>query len=332
MTGSDKAEFLFKNGAGTTVFDFYIDYLSSSSSFPSGYGSLGVTGGDGSISVGNAAHVSGIDGRFTSLDKNFNTYGYVLTANSPATDSSYTPNPSYPNWIFRDEYYVRVPLADFGSSGFGSVTVPSLHNSPAKTSSVACVPTTTATTTSSQYTSSSQTCTGICKGIASLTLKYAGILSTVPRIEISKGGMFNDGTTVKYNVAYGQQLTIIPTSGKSELGADTVLKIFDTGGKSVDISIPTSCAKDKPLDVGMVFNDSNSKYSMTVTSVTKIFDNHGIACTIVLPLSFGLAFGDAFEALSVIAVGLVVLIAGRGLFLFKRKNSTVLRPAHREHG
>jgi hypothetical protein len=69
----------------------------------------------------------------TSLDVNFNQYGYVLTTNSPATNSNYTPNPSYPNWIFDVWYEIEVKLSAFGSAGFGKVGITGVHASPSKT-------------------------------------------------------------------------------------------------------------------------------------------------------------------------------------------------------
>ncbi|NWF91263.1 MAG: Cys-Gln thioester bond-forming surface protein, partial [Ignavibacteriaceae bacterium] len=126
---SDKANFVFKNGNGTTVLDFNLDYLYASSSFPSGYGVASVTAGEGSISVGSASKILNVN---TSLNRNFNEFGYVLTTNSPATNSSYTPNPSYPNWIFEMIYEVTIDASAFGTSGFGDVLVPSMHHSPNK--------------------------------------------------------------------------------------------------------------------------------------------------------------------------------------------------------
>jgi hypothetical protein len=126
LTGSDKARFVFKNGAGAVVMDFMADYISASSAFPSGYGSLGVTGGDGSIAIGSAANVASV---VTTLQTNLNQspayYGY--TVNSPVLPD--------PNWDVVIGYTVVVKAAAFGASGFGSVQVPFLHNSPPKVGS-----------------------------------------------------------------------------------------------------------------------------------------------------------------------------------------------------
>ncbi len=129
LVGSDESEFQFKDKNGNVVLDFQLDYISQSNQFPSGYGSLGATGGDGKIIKGSASNILSYN---TSLSRNFNQFGYVLTTNSPATDNNYTPNPSYPNWIFDVQYEVTVSKNAFGSAGFGSVAIIKMHNSPSK--------------------------------------------------------------------------------------------------------------------------------------------------------------------------------------------------------
>ncbi len=129
LLGSDKANFVFKDKNGTVILDFNLDYISQSSSFPSGYGCLGATGGDGKMNVGSSTNILSYN---SSLARNFNDYGYVLTSNSPSTDNNFTPNPTYPNWIYEMVYEVTISKTAFGSVGFGTVTVPSFHNSPNK--------------------------------------------------------------------------------------------------------------------------------------------------------------------------------------------------------
>jgi hypothetical protein len=73
LTGSDKAQFVFKDANGNVVFDFYLDYISAKSGTPSGYGSLGATGGDGGVNSGSAAWVLSYS---TSLTENLNNTGY----------------------------------------------------------------------------------------------------------------------------------------------------------------------------------------------------------------------------------------------------------------
>lgn len=136
LTGSDKAEFRWTDGNGKVVLDFYLDYLSASASFPSGYGSLGVAGGDGAMIVGNKTNVLSWT---TTISDNLNQspafYGY--TTNSPTE-----PNPL---WDYVDGFTVIVSKNAFGTPGFGGVTVPLVHNSPAKSGANAIVPTPCAT-------------------------------------------------------------------------------------------------------------------------------------------------------------------------------------------
>ena len=125
LVGSDKAEFVFTNGDGQKVLDFYADYITQDSSQPSGYGTKGVTGGDGKMILGLAANVLSVN---TSLSDNLNLRGFSpgYTVNSPA------PEANYPTWDYYDSYTVVVSGGAFGSSGFGSVAVPYVHDSPSK--------------------------------------------------------------------------------------------------------------------------------------------------------------------------------------------------------
>ena len=129
LTQSDMLQLALYNGSNSRVMEFKLDYLSASSSVPSGYKTLGVTGGDGGMITGSASNVVGAR---TSLSENFNTYGYKLTSNSPATDFAYTPNANYPNWIFDVWYEVTVKAAPFGASGFGQPKIAGINASPSK--------------------------------------------------------------------------------------------------------------------------------------------------------------------------------------------------------
>jgi hypothetical protein len=124
ITGSDNLQFVFKNARGSTVFKFDLDYFSSSPGAPSGYKSLGL-GGDGRLYTGNAAWLQAYA---TSMDYNFNTLGYVLTANSPV----YPSDPSYPGWLYQYGGEVKIDMAAFGASGFGSASITGQHFSPNK--------------------------------------------------------------------------------------------------------------------------------------------------------------------------------------------------------
>jgi hypothetical protein len=130
LTGSDQLQLALYDANNVKKLEFKMDYLTASGSAPSGYKSLGVGGGDGSMLVGSASNVLNV---VTSLDVNFNQFGYVLTTNSPATDASYTPNVAYPNWIFDVWYECTIDLAAFGAAGFGTVGITGVHASPSKT-------------------------------------------------------------------------------------------------------------------------------------------------------------------------------------------------------
>jgi hypothetical protein len=149
LVGSDKAQFIIKDNSGNTVMNFYFDYISAKSGTPSGYDTLGVTGGEGAISVGSAAWV--MSDSTTSFAVDLNRLGYFsggvcnvtggtnLLVDSPPTTGplSYVfANPAdFPNgWDFNDTYYVHISAAAFGGNdpSLYTVTVPSVHNSPAK--------------------------------------------------------------------------------------------------------------------------------------------------------------------------------------------------------
>jgi hypothetical protein len=135
LIGSDQAEFRFTDGKGNVVLDFDADYVSHVSSlhlpsgttvnYPSGYGTAGLAG-DGKLITGNAAFIESID---TSITDNLNQspvyYGFII--NSPAAGS-----PLFGGWNPVNRYTVAVSGAAFGSNGFGGVTVPEVHDSPAK--------------------------------------------------------------------------------------------------------------------------------------------------------------------------------------------------------
>jgi protocatechuate 3,4-dioxygenase beta subunit len=125
LLGSDNAQFVFYNAAGQKVLDVTADYISQSAAYPSGYGTLGVTGGDGGVSYGSAAMVESVMTTLTrSLNQSPAFYGY--TVNSPLPESN------FPTWEYVNGYELVIKAAAFGGSGFGRVEVPVVHNSPSK--------------------------------------------------------------------------------------------------------------------------------------------------------------------------------------------------------
>ena len=130
LTGSDHLQWSIRDANGVEKLAFKQDYVSASAAFPSGFGCLGFGGDGGNPTVGLTTDVLSFR---TSIASNFNDFGYVLTTNSPATDTNYTPNPAQPNWIYDVWYEVTVKASVFGTTGFGFVNVASVHASPSKT-------------------------------------------------------------------------------------------------------------------------------------------------------------------------------------------------------
>jgi hypothetical protein len=132
LVGSDHVELKLFDGAGQLALHFKLDYVSEDASRPCGYGTLGVTGGDGKMLVGSASSVLAVA---TSIDRNLNGCGYCYTEDSPATDAAYTPNPAAPRWDFRVAYEVWLDAAAFGAAGPGDFLLENVHASPSKAAS-----------------------------------------------------------------------------------------------------------------------------------------------------------------------------------------------------
>ncbi len=152
LYNSDHAGFQLVDPAGVVRLSFNVDYLTASAGAPSGYKSLGVSGGDGKMIVGTPDGILAT----TSLDRNLNNvnipglfnahaqqFGSVnLFMDSPPTDPAHQTyiisDPSLAGWDFRDTYYVTITAAKLASLGFNSSTwkvepnLSQLHNSPAK--------------------------------------------------------------------------------------------------------------------------------------------------------------------------------------------------------
>ena len=130
LVGSDHAELILIDGAGATALDFKLDYISAEPTAPSGYRSLGVSGGDGRMVLGDPKAVVQWS---SSIDRNLNERGYWgYVADSPATDASYTPNGATPKWDYRVVYEAWVALWALGPAGFGAAKLTFIHASPSK--------------------------------------------------------------------------------------------------------------------------------------------------------------------------------------------------------
>jgi hypothetical protein len=130
LVGSDHAELVLMDGAGDVEMQFKMDYISEDATAPSGYSALGVSGGDGSVEIGDASYI--ID-TSTSLDRNLNDHGYEsYVVDSPATDENFTANVDTPDWDYRVVFDVWIDLAAFGDAGFSGAFIEYVHASPSK--------------------------------------------------------------------------------------------------------------------------------------------------------------------------------------------------------
>ncbi len=153
LRGSDHAGFQLLDGNGKTQLSFNVDYITEDASAPSGYASLGVTGGDGKMLVGTPDGITAT----TSLANNLNNinipglfnashvqqFGSVnVLVDSPPTDPAHQTyaisDPTLAGWDFHNTYYVTVSAAKLAALGFDPATwqvlpnADQLHNSPHK--------------------------------------------------------------------------------------------------------------------------------------------------------------------------------------------------------
>jgi uncharacterized repeat protein (TIGR01451 family) len=129
LTGSDRARFGIKDKSGKTVMTFDIDYISASSKFPSGYGTLGVLGGDGGMILGAASNILEVT---TSLTENLNKQPFLSNLSRYTVHSPGTNDPNRAAWEYRMIYSAVIHKRAFGTNGFGTVAIVDQHNSPAK--------------------------------------------------------------------------------------------------------------------------------------------------------------------------------------------------------
>jgi hypothetical protein len=135
LLNSDQATFSFTDSANKEILRFQLDYLAATTQavfpsgtvqYPSGYGTLGVKGGDGKMLKGDANSVLFAT---TSLTTNLNQSPdyYKVIVDSPAPGT-----PLAAKWDNVMRYKVIVDKLAFGSAGFGKVAIISQHNSPSK--------------------------------------------------------------------------------------------------------------------------------------------------------------------------------------------------------
>jgi hypothetical protein len=130
LVGSDHAEIELLDGDGEVVVHFQLDYISESATALSGYASLGVSGGEGKLILGEPEWILATA---TSIDRNLNACGLGdFLESSPATDESYTPNLAASDWDYRVAYEIWVSTDAFAGAGFGSALIENVHASPSK--------------------------------------------------------------------------------------------------------------------------------------------------------------------------------------------------------
>jgi hypothetical protein len=280
LTGSDKAQFIFYDVNGTKVLDILVDYLSAKSGTPSGYASLGVSGGEGKVNFGQASWVLMAT---TTLDNNLNNLGFpnIFLVNSPQTTSStsYTiVDPAYAAWNFVNGYTVKISHTAFGAAGFGKVVIGEVHNSPPKCGPNAHIP------VLCNGTPAPETCAdGKPK---KLEMKYEGTNCVTPGgtpygppcNSQASGKVIVTGdpgnTDPVYIKAYDKQTTslvwfqgVVALNGtfvidataknKTRLGTNTIVKIYSvssSGGQGTlksTIQFHTSCSQ--PLNLGDMY-------------------------------------------------------------------------------
>lgn len=143
LVKSDHTEILLTDASGATVISFHQDYISADPSQACGFGSLGVTGGDGQVTAGDPTKILAVS---TSLQRNLNGCGYCnsaacapsgdCTIDSPTTDATFTANPTTKNWDYRVVYEMWIDATAFGSAGFGQAYMTYVHASPNKSTLV----------------------------------------------------------------------------------------------------------------------------------------------------------------------------------------------------
>jgi hypothetical protein len=130
LVGSDHAEIQLLDADGQIAMEFWLDYLSASDAAPSDYASLGVSGGEGRISVGDPDWILASS---SSMDRNLNACGLGdFLTDSPETDENYTPNPAASDWDYRVSYEAWISSEAFADAGFGSALIELVHASPSK--------------------------------------------------------------------------------------------------------------------------------------------------------------------------------------------------------
>ena len=249
LVGSDHLQLALYDMGGVKRLEMKIDYITASA-VPSGYQTLCVTGGEGRMLAGNAADVVGCR---TSISENLNTFRYVLTTDSPATNATYAPNAASPNWIYEVWYEVTVKESAFGPGGLGRPEIASVHASPSKTGNntepvVKCAQaggTTTQTAPGLRFLYTGQGRTVETQATASVSgdAKNAGSVYVVVRDYLNRKLIWFEGS-----VLLGATFDTAP--GEVKPGAKTEILLYDRKGGKVLQKVTFQYSQQQPLSVG----------------------------------------------------------------------------------
>jgi Flp pilus assembly protein TadG len=127
LSGSDHVRIAFKGMDRATYFDAKFDYITGAGTC---YSSLGVSGGDGKLYLGDVNDV--LETR-SSLVENLCVLGCKETSDSPPTDENYTPSAECPGWDYTVWYEITLDASAFEPVGFGYPLLTEIHASPSKT-------------------------------------------------------------------------------------------------------------------------------------------------------------------------------------------------------
>ncbi len=313
---SDQVEFRFVNGNGAVVMDFRLDYLNATSSvtipgtgqvisYPSGYGTSGPFGGDGAMVTGNANNIVTFS---TSLTDSLNAAGNLpykasLMVNSPTSLVSgnvvVDPTKAPAGWNYLNSYTVVLKGSAFGSSGFGSLSIPSQHNSPSKlgVEQICPKPTNSTVTNTATATTGNLTATATATvtigtppppaatgsigslvwsdndgdglqdagepGIPGLTVTLKNSSGTVIATDVTDGdGVYQfDGLTAgTYTVVVATPTGY--TASPKLVGTD---RTIDSNGSPATVTLATNSSVDLTIDFGFKPNTTCSKPLLTYT-------------------------------------------------------------------
>lgn len=329
LTGSDKLEFRFFDKAGNVVIDFYVDTITAANSvtvpgtgqvisYPSGYGTLGPFGGDGSMVAGDSKNLLSFS---TSISENLNNPLNLPKKASLIVDSPTSlvggnvvvdPIKAPGGWNSINNYSVVIKGSAFtAGGGFGGVAVPDQHNSPNKLGGPnGMVTEPKNSTVVNTATAATATSGGLLTATATASVDIK-VVSTPTQCAVSEVDPTFDRKEMRWPITNKESSKVIlsqvtvtwpATNGyldKVKLGGDvvwdgTINCVSGTCSATLTSALLTTDAKKKTIDPGkteqltFVFeknaNTSRSLYSASASfgSCIVTFGTPPVACTGVI--------------------------------------------------